>query len=482
MRKHATLLILLTAVAVFSFADLGKWALMDADEATYARVFHESAQKADLLSFTYLGEPWFEKPPLYFWLTRISVAAFGENEFAFRFPSAVSIVLAVWLVWLITYHESKDGFTALLSGIILLSTGYFMFAGRQLRLDVPVTAATLFSFYCFLRGIAGKKWLLGVGLGIAGGILMKSVVGLLALPFVLIYSLFHKHWAWLKNRWFWLGNAIAAVVVLPWHLYEYAKFGEPFWRSYFVFNVMERVSGVVLTGKETAPFFYHLKQLFVVANPWFSVFLVLGCVALMMKLSGLNNSGVILARPYFAIVVFTIVLFYIPQTRLLYYFLPALPFLAICIALCLKSPLVRRPYITGPALFILCAIGLGNTFFQIFSQVERGFFLQPLPKVSRYQVAEDEKMVALIRRKENLPLFVYKWNFVTTLLYYNDGGNGTSLLRTSDGATIEPPALLLIPSPLFKGLKSLPSAFSQHAEAELLYAGRAATLVRISER
>jgi 4-amino-4-deoxy-L-arabinose transferase-like glycosyltransferase len=483
--KKILLLLLIAAAAFFALANLGKWALMDADEATYARVYQESAAQHDLVSLTFLGHPWHEKPPLYFWLTKGSVSLFGQNEFALRLPSALAIVLAVWLVWLIAYHESKSAMTAFVAGMVLVGTGFFMFAGRQMRLDVPVTAALLGAFYCFLRGEEKPKWLMGVGFLLGVAVLLKSVIGLLGIPIILLYALMRKRWGWLASPWFWVGNGLGLLVALPWHVYELMKFGGPFWQVYFTFNVVERVSGVVVTGSQVAPFFYHLKQLLIVTGPWLGVFLGIAGGAVAWHFLRTEKTG----QPaidragwaYIAITLFLLVVFYIPQTRLLYYFIPALPFLAISIALSTRALLDAHRYVVGSVLVLLCAFGMARTAFAVFSQQDRGFFLQALPRVSRYQVAEDERRIAHLRTAEQLPLYLYKWNFVTTFLYYNDGGNGVSLRRADAATKLEGDALLLVPTPLFKGLDALPIAVTGDAKREVVYAGLAGTVVKISD-
>ncbi len=471
--KKILLWTLLAASLTLSLANLGGWALMDADEAIYARVFHESSERRDFSSFTYLGQPWFEKPPLYFWLTRASVAAFGENEFALRFPSAISVTAAVLLVWLIVRRLTKDDIAAFLAGAILLSTGLFAFAGRQVRLDVPVAAAALFAFYSFLKAREDPRWFFGFGAGVAAGILLKSVIGLLAFPVIFIYSCFSKSWDWLKNKRFWLGNLFALLLVLPWHADQHFRFGAAFWNSYFWFHVVKRAGSTVVFG-EQAPFLYHLKQLFIAANPWFFVFLILGARLLLKKKSGTGTD-----RPeaaLFAIALFILVLFYIPQTRLLYYFVPALPFLAMGVAVACRRLLMKKPRVAAVTLILFIAVGFAGTFFRIFSQKERDIFLRTIPKVSRYAVAEDEKAAAIIVRKEAVPFYVYNWRFFPTLLYY---GNGAEFAVIKNGGSAAPPFLLLIPTPLFRGTGSLPIKIPADAKTEILYQGEAAVLVKV---
>ena len=58
--------LLLLAAALFLF-DLRGPAFWDYDEGIYAEVMHDTAASSDPLTLREMGNPWFEKPPLYFW-------------------------------------------------------------------------------------------------------------------------------------------------------------------------------------------------------------------------------------------------------------------------------------------------------------------------------------------------------------------------------------------------------------------------------
>ncbi|MBP2656456.1 MAG: hypothetical protein H6Q73_4025 [Firmicutes bacterium] len=53
----------------------------------------------DFISPRIYGDFWYDKPPMYYWLVAGSFKAFGVSEFAARFPSALSAVLCVVLVY-----------------------------------------------------------------------------------------------------------------------------------------------------------------------------------------------------------------------------------------------------------------------------------------------------------------------------------------------------------------------------------------------
>jgi 4-amino-4-deoxy-L-arabinose transferase-like glycosyltransferase len=106
MKKYLFLIIL---IAVFiSFFRLGSVTLFDVDEAVFAQATKEMIENADWITPTYNGENRYDKPILFYWLMAASYKVFGINEFAARFPSALSGVLLVLSVFLFVGHFRDD--------------------------------------------------------------------------------------------------------------------------------------------------------------------------------------------------------------------------------------------------------------------------------------------------------------------------------------------------------------------------------------
>ena len=199
--KRYGLIFCLAVVVIAGFLflfRLGDETLQDYDEAIYGQVISETAASGQWLTLQKDG-PWFEKPPLYFWEDLVSEQIFSPPEFALRFPSALAGIISIVLIMLIAYEMSGSIAVSALAGLVLTFTPAFVEAGRQVRLDVPVVMAILFSTYSFIRSEKNPKWFLGLGAGLAIGLLTKSVIGLSPLLFILIWALVHHKWSWLKS-------------------------------------------------------------------------------------------------------------------------------------------------------------------------------------------------------------------------------------------------------------------------------------------
>ena len=67
--------------------------LLGPDEPRYARVAVEMQRAGEWVTPTLQGEPWLEKPPLYYWLAGAAFRLLGETRRAARLPSVLALLL-----------------------------------------------------------------------------------------------------------------------------------------------------------------------------------------------------------------------------------------------------------------------------------------------------------------------------------------------------------------------------------------------------
>ncbi len=93
-------LVTLVGLGLF-FPGLGVPGLMDPDEGRYAEIAREMLLLRDWLVPHLNLVPYLEKPPLVYWLTAMSLGAFGLGEWAARLPSALAALAGLYLAfWL----------------------------------------------------------------------------------------------------------------------------------------------------------------------------------------------------------------------------------------------------------------------------------------------------------------------------------------------------------------------------------------------
>ncbi len=112
------LLIRLTALAMFP--------LQDTSEARYGEMVRLMVETNNWITpwFDY-GVPFMGKPPLFIWLSALSVKLLGIHEFAVRLPSILISIATLWFCWKLARFQMAAR-QAQATLLILVSTAMFL--------------------------------------------------------------------------------------------------------------------------------------------------------------------------------------------------------------------------------------------------------------------------------------------------------------------------------------------------------------------
>lgn len=197
---------------------LGEAHLTNWDEAWYADVARTMAEKGNIFNPMWNGIPFLEKPPLFYWLTAISYAMFGDSEFSARFVSGLAGFGTVLLVY---------KFAGVSSALILLSTPAFLWRARTGNLD------SLLTFLIFVSAVIPRYR------GFASGLafLTKGFVGFLY-PLISGFK----------------GLLTAVLIALMWFAVSYLINGQLFIQQFFA-QQREKIG----SGHFSFDYIMHLK-------------------------------------------------------------------------------------------------------------------------------------------------------------------------------------------------------------------------------
>ncbi|HKK80311.1 MAG TPA: glycosyltransferase family 39 protein, partial [Phaeodactylibacter sp.] len=130
--------------ALFFLPFLGGVHLFDWDEINFAEISREMLITQEYTRVYVNFEPFFQKPPFFFWLQAGAMAVFGVGEYAARFPNALCGIITLPLlfhigrrlkdtrfgiIWAGTYFGSVLPFLYFKSGIIDPWFNFFIFLG-----------------------------------------------------------------------------------------------------------------------------------------------------------------------------------------------------------------------------------------------------------------------------------------------------------------------------------------------------------------
>lgn len=195
--KHPEVLLLIIGILVFLLnLDALFVNIMEARNFITAREMLEF----DNWIFTTMNEmPRYQKPPLPTWLTAISAAILGEdNSFSYRFPAALASIFLTIMLFKIQLTVNIHKILAFGSSIILATSFYVFFAGREGQWDIFTHSFMAGSIYFLLQLLdpRGNSYsaALWAGLFLGASIMSKGPVSLYALflPFLISYGLTYK--------------------------------------------------------------------------------------------------------------------------------------------------------------------------------------------------------------------------------------------------------------------------------------------------
>lgn len=326
------LFLILAVFLVVGFWNLGKSYLYDWDEAIYAQVARETG-----FSFSpyWNGQPWFEKPPLVFWLTKLSFLLFGENEFGARFFMPI-LGLGSLVFFFLLVKERKSEKTALLGLTFFLIAPLFLARSQSLNTDGALLFSLMASFYFLTKlekkltdtdqkKVSFRDYFYPV-LAVSFGVLSKGLMGFLPGPIWFFYLLFSKREFLFRTIKSWLiVGILVLLLILPWHIYQTVRFGSDFWRVYFIEHILRRVNQPIeyhFGGK-----LYYIKFLISELSWWLVLPFLGGAFWLfdqIKKKKPDENFIFFLVWGGFVLGLFTFA-----KTKLFWYILPLYPVLAV---------------------------------------------------------------------------------------------------------------------------------------------------------
>jgi 4-amino-4-deoxy-L-arabinose transferase-like glycosyltransferase len=262
----------LLAFLVLWFGLLGLRGLYFPDEGRYAEIPREMLASGDFVTPRLDGFPYFEKPPLQYWLTAAVFAVAGEHAWTARLVPAVAGLAAVVAVLVTVRRLAGRRAGGMAAAMMAGSVGYFL-ATQFVTLDMLLTALLTCALCAFLlaqdaRATAAdhRRWMLVAWALCALAVLTKGLVGL-ALPMLAIalYVVVSRDVGVLRRLELRRGLLVLLAIAVPWFVLVQLR-NPGFAEFFFVREHWQRFTQPL--HRRTGPPWYFVPIALVFLAPW----------------------------------------------------------------------------------------------------------------------------------------------------------------------------------------------------------------------
>jgi 4-amino-4-deoxy-L-arabinose transferase len=291
---------------------LGGVGFLGPDEPRYASIGREMARSGDWITPRLDGQPWFEKPPLTYWLTAAGHLVGLPDEWAARLPEALISVGFLVFFYLTLAREFSPPVALAATAILATSAGWTAYSFAALT-DLPMSAALGAAMLIMLFNQRRAV--------LAGALLGLSILGKGFVPVVLIAPLLL-----IARGKRMVTLASAAITAAPWFILCWLRNGNAFWDDFFWKQHVARF--LTPTLEHVQPFWYYIPILLAGLFPWTPL------AALLAERRIYSDRRVLLLAGW---VLYGLIFFSVARNKLPGYLLPLFPAMAIVLAAALET-------------------------------------------------------------------------------------------------------------------------------------------------
>ncbi|WHZ16547.1 MAG: hypothetical protein OJF52_003397 [Nitrospira sp.] len=271
-KRRLSELLLLALVCVWAFFTNLSFSLLEGSEGLYAGIAGEMGRRKEFFDLTYQGEPYFNKPPFFFWLLNFSTSIWGDNEIALRLPGSLAAVGTIMLTYVLATRlmSSTAGFWA---ALVVATSHVFLWYGRRVLFDSTLTFLVTLALFAWVQvQLLGRssRWYLLAFVSMALGAMLKEMHGFfLPLLVMALYAVIQRDTRMLKDRLFWAGLVLAVAMMAG-----YAQMLGPGYQHHF--RLGSAIQSVWNTGwvrsfgaaTDGHPLYWYLGMMWADFFPW----------------------------------------------------------------------------------------------------------------------------------------------------------------------------------------------------------------------
>ena len=344
------ILLIAATLYISYYRNLGVVGLVGPDEPRYAWIAREMVESHDWVTPRLYGQPWFEKPVLYYWSAALCFKWFGVSETTARLPGAFFALMATLaLAWVARrlYGWETARWLLLLLPTTVGMIGFSHAAATDMPFAATLTVAMVFA--ATILGLGREKdsddsrktpWLelvfFGSFLGLA--VLAKGPAALiLSGGPVLIWAAITKRWRDAFRCLHPLAIASFCLTALPWYMLC-ARRNPDFLRVFIIEHNFKRF--LTPEFQHVQPFWFYIPVVLIAFIPWTLALLWSAVIGpLQLRKAGRYPASAIF---FIAWALFCVAFFSVSKSKLPGYVLPAIPAIGLLLAQSIVASIPRH--------------------------------------------------------------------------------------------------------------------------------------------
>lgn len=234
--------VLIAALCFFCF-----WArdITYFDEPRYVGIAKETATSGSWVLPQLYGQPYTEKPPLWYWCVGLLGKTFGWNSFSFFLPNVLAHFLTALLVFDLG-RRTMSRRAGVIAALVYAACPLVLRNARSAQLDLMLVFGETLTAWGAICALQTRK--LGFGLlaavGFGVGSMVKGHIALFGVLAPLAWCFARRDWSFLRRPW-WIVLSILALI--PLGMWIFALTHELGWsevkRLYWERQILERTAG-----------------------------------------------------------------------------------------------------------------------------------------------------------------------------------------------------------------------------------------------
>ncbi len=197
------------------------------------------------------GKPYYDHPPMGFWLMSLSYRIFGINEFSTRFPSAILGLLSILLIYQTAVELFKRKTIGFAAALVLGTSVWYTIRVRSGNLDSVFVFFYILTVFLATKSAKNFKWFPFTMLAFGALMLTKTLIGASAL--ILILLLNWRQFLNIKKNIPYLVVALIGFIALVYPWYYVQKKTYPDFIEHHFFNIGTR-------NKTLSSYFHPMLQ------------------------------------------------------------------------------------------------------------------------------------------------------------------------------------------------------------------------------